>query len=145
MIVDIILKGALVGFSVLHASDYYNRKGPVWYVLTFYNQYIYGELSILLLFILFQDTPAYVCFLILYFDLCEILHFIMFCLSSSRNLCYLKFWNSSFTIFSNTILCCRQINPQPTIFDHPKHSVNTARWIPIGGWMIVVREIATQI
>ena len=91
IIVDMILRSDLVGFSLLHASDYCNRKGSVYYVLTFYNKYIYDELSILLLFILSQDTPAYVCFLILYFDLCEIPHFIMFCLSSSRNLCYLKF------------------------------------------------------
>ena len=51
-------RGTKVGFILLCASDYYDRKGPVCYVLTFYNQYIYSELSILILFILPRDTPA---------------------------------------------------------------------------------------
>ena len=59
----------MVGFSLLHASYYYDRKGTVCYVLTLYNQYIYGELSILLLFILSRDTPAWVHLLLFYFDL----------------------------------------------------------------------------
>ena len=57
-IVDIILRSVLVGFSLLCASDYYNRKRDVCYILTFYSQYRYGELSILFLFILSRDTPA---------------------------------------------------------------------------------------
>ena len=57
-IFDLILRSALVGFSLLCASDYYDIKGRVCYVLFFYNQYSYGELSILVLFLLSQDTPA---------------------------------------------------------------------------------------
>ena len=56
-IADLISRSALVGFSLLRAMDYYYRKGPAYYVLMFYGQYSYGELSILLLFLL-QDTPA---------------------------------------------------------------------------------------
>ena len=57
-IVDIISRSALVGFSRLHASGYYYRKGPVCFVLKFCSQYLYSELSILFLFILLQETPA---------------------------------------------------------------------------------------
>ena len=57
-IVDFISIIVLVGFILLHASYYYNRKGPVFYVYLVYNQYIYVELSIYVLFILSQDTPA---------------------------------------------------------------------------------------
>ena len=57
---------------------YYNRKGIVFYVLSFYNQYSHVELSIFVLFILPQDTPAEVNLLLLYSDLQEICHFIMF-------------------------------------------------------------------
>ena len=39
LIVDLILRSALVGFILLRASDYYNRKGPVFYVLTLYSHY----------------------------------------------------------------------------------------------------------
>ena len=46
LIVDIILGSALSEFNLLRASDYYYRKGPVCYVLTFYSNYCYGELSI---------------------------------------------------------------------------------------------------
>ena len=57
-IIDIISRSALVGFSLLHDINYCYRKGGVCYVLTCYSHYNYGELSILLLFILSQDTPA---------------------------------------------------------------------------------------
>ena len=50
---------------MLHLSNYHYNKGPVCYVLPFYNQHRYGELSILFLFILFWDTPAYVYSLLL--------------------------------------------------------------------------------
>ena len=69
VVVDIISRSALVGFILLCASKYYYRKGLVCYVLLFYNQYIYGELSILILFILSQDTPTEVRLLLLYSDL----------------------------------------------------------------------------
>ena len=78
MIVDLILRSDLVGFSLLSASYYYNRKGAVCCVYLVYNQYSYGELSIYVLFILSQDIPAYVHLVLLYFDLQEICHFIMF-------------------------------------------------------------------
>ena len=45
-------------FSLLRASDYFDRKWQVCYVLYLYNQYIYGELSISVLFVLLQDTSA---------------------------------------------------------------------------------------
>ena len=35
LIIDLILGSALVGFSLLHASNYYYKKGPVCYILTF--------------------------------------------------------------------------------------------------------------
>ena len=78
MIVDLILRSALVGFSMLHAIDYYDRKGLVCYVLFFYNKYSYSELSIFVLFILSRDTPDEVHFLLFYFDLQQINYFIMF-------------------------------------------------------------------
>ena len=56
-IVDLILRSAVVVFSLLHASNYYYRKGPVDHVLTLYGQYSYGELSILFLFVSSRDTP----------------------------------------------------------------------------------------
>ena len=78
MIVDIISRSALVGFSLLHDRDNYDRKGLVCYVLSVYNQYIYGELSIFVLFILSRDTPFEVHLLLLYFDLRHKQYFIMF-------------------------------------------------------------------
>ena len=77
-IVDIISRSALVEFSMLRARNYYNRKGTVCFVLSFYNQYIYCELSILVLFILSRDIPDEVHFLLLYFDICHQRYFIMF-------------------------------------------------------------------
>ena len=64
-IVDITFIRSLAGFSLLRSMDYYYRKGPVCYILMFYSQYSYCELSILFLFILSQDTPAYVHLLLL--------------------------------------------------------------------------------
>ena len=55
---DIIATCALVEFIVLSASDYYDRKGPFYHVVTFYSQYRYGELSIIFLLNLSQDIPA---------------------------------------------------------------------------------------
>ena len=73
-----MLKRALVGFSLIHARNDFYRKGPVSYVLTFHNEYSYGELSILFLFVLLQDKPAVVYVLLLYFDLRETSYSIMF-------------------------------------------------------------------
>ena len=78
MIVDLILRKTFVGFSLLPASDYYHRKGIVCYVLLFDNQYIYGDLSILVLFILLRGTHAEDHFLLFYFSLQQVLYFIMF-------------------------------------------------------------------
>ena len=41
-IVYLILRSALVGFSLLRPNNYYDRKELVCYVLLLYNQYIYG-------------------------------------------------------------------------------------------------------
>ena len=68
-IVDLISRSVLVGFSLLRASNYNYRKRCVCYVLPYYSQFPYGELSILLLFILSRDTLVYVCLLLLYIDL----------------------------------------------------------------------------
>ena len=57
MIFEIVSWSALVGFSLLYASDYYIRRVQVCYALTLNIQYIYGDLSILFSFILTQDTP----------------------------------------------------------------------------------------
>ena len=69
MIFDLILRIALVGFSLLRASYYYNLTGILYYVYSVYNPYGYGELSIYVFFMLSRDTPAYAYLLILYFDL----------------------------------------------------------------------------
>ena len=63
-IVDLISRSALVGFSLLRASNYYYRKGPVivdnltiltihirLLCITLLQIYCYGEISILFLFI----------------------------------------------------------------------------------------------
>ena len=80
MIVDIIPRSALVGFSLLRARGYYYKKGAVCYVLTFYSQYSYGELSILFLFILSRDKLAYVHLMLLYFYIQQIrcLYYVLF-------------------------------------------------------------------
>ena len=54
LIIDLTLRSAPVGFSLLCAIKYYYKKGPFCYVLTFYIHYWYGELSILFLFIFSQ-------------------------------------------------------------------------------------------
>ena len=51
-IVDLISRIALIGFSMLCASNYYYSEGPICYVLNFYSKYLYDKLSILFLFIL---------------------------------------------------------------------------------------------
>ena len=60
MIVDLVLRSALVGFSLLCAIYHYDRKGIVGYVYLVYNPYRYGELSLYVLFVLSLDTLAVV-------------------------------------------------------------------------------------
>ena len=78
MIDDLIPRSALVGLIMLRASDDFYRKGPVCYIITFYNEYSYSELSILFLFILSQYKPAVVHLMLLYFYLRGIIYSIMF-------------------------------------------------------------------
>ena len=59
----------MVGFSLLCDSYYYIKKGLVSYVLSFYNEYSYGKLSICVLFILLLDARTQVHLLLLHFDL----------------------------------------------------------------------------
>ena len=68
-IYDLMLITALVLFSLLCARNYHYNNGLVWYVLPLDSQYCYGWLSILFLFILLLDTPAYVYLLLLSIDL----------------------------------------------------------------------------
>ena len=68
-IVDLIVRGALVVFSLLRASYFYNLKGLVCYVYSVYNPYSYCELSIYVLFILLQDAQSEVHLLLFYLDL----------------------------------------------------------------------------
>ena len=78
MIVDFILRSALVQFSLLRVSYYYNLTEKVRYVYVVYKLKSYSDLSIYVYFILSQYTPAEVNFMILYFDLQQIHHFNMF-------------------------------------------------------------------
>ena len=50
-IIDLNLKSALVGSSLLCDSDWYYSKGPACYVLIIYSQYCYSELLIMFLFV----------------------------------------------------------------------------------------------
>ena len=43
-IVGLVSRISLVGYCMSRANCYYERKGPVCYVLTFYNQYSYGAI-----------------------------------------------------------------------------------------------------
>ena len=89
---------------MLRASDHYNRKGLVFYILLFYNQYVYGDLSIFLFFVLLRFTPAEVHLLILYFYLCHT----RYIFNHNITLLLLKNW---------TQLCC---DISETIFDADK-------------------------
>ena len=77
-IVDLILRIALVGFSLLRLRCYCNRKVIVCYIYLFYSPYSYGKLSIYVSFMLLRDAPAYVHLILLYFNLQQTRHFIMF-------------------------------------------------------------------
>ena len=106
-IVDIILRRSLAGFSMLHARYYYGKKGPVCYFLTSYNKYIYGELSILLLFILSLDTLLR--FIFCYFTLIYdnyVIYYVLFVIIK-KLLFFHNFRICSFVILSNTIFFCR--------------------------------------
>ena len=78
MIVDLIFRNVLVRFSLLRAIYHYILKGIVRYIYSVYNPYTYGGVSINVLLMLLQDTPADVNFILLYFYLQEIRHFIVF-------------------------------------------------------------------
>ena len=79
---------------MLRASDYYFRKGPVCYVFTFYSKYRYIELSIFLLFLLLQDTRAYVHLLLLYIDLRQLFYFIIIYFKPQWNIDFLTIFES---------------------------------------------------
>ena len=66
-IVDLILRSAVVWFSLLRSSYYYNLVGIVCYISLVYNLLIYDGLSIYVCFKLSQDTPADVYLQLLYF------------------------------------------------------------------------------
>ena len=76
------------------------------YLLPFYSQYIYGELSKLFLFILFQDTPEEVHLLLLSIDLRIFSYFkyvlyltiLYFCFSHLYQICF-------FVVFVYTTFC----------------------------------------
>ena len=89
MIVDLILRNALVQFSLLRVSYYYNLTEQVCYVYSVYELKSYSDLSIYVYFMLSQYTPAEVNFMILYFDLQQIPRFIMFSYWSSQNSTYI--------------------------------------------------------
>ena len=115
LIVNLISRRVLVLFSLLHAINYYYSKGPVYYVLTFNSNYGYSELSILFVFILFQDTPAWVHFLLLFIDLQRFCYFHHVLLWTITQFCFThKCWICSFVIFLNTMFSER--NPQPSNF-----------------------------
>ena len=69
VIVDLILRSALVRCSLLRVEYYYNLTEQVCYVYSVYNLWSYIELSINVYFMLLQYKPDEVNFLILYFDL----------------------------------------------------------------------------
>ena len=146
MFFDPILRSNLVGFSLLCASDYYGRKGTVCYVLTFYSQYSYGELSIFSY--LFYRKMHLLRFICCY---CTFIHntyiiFIMFYLKSSRNLVFLTYFESiPLCYFQTHFFAAEKLIPNLPIFDHPQRRVTTERQSPITVWLIVVRDISNQI
>ena len=78
MIVDIISRSALVGFSLLRASYYYNYTGIVCYIYSVYILNSYGDLLINVFYMLSQYISAEVYKLLMYFDLQEICYFFVF-------------------------------------------------------------------
>ena len=87
-IIDIISRSALVLFSLLCTSNYHYNKGHLkvefikWkkctsdcYLLPFYSQYGYGELSKKILFLLLRDTPEEVDLLLLSIELQQFSYF----------------------------------------------------------------------
>ena len=63
-------------------------KGPDCYILTFYNQYCYNELSILFLFILSQDKPAWVNLILFYIDLRKYCYFYYILFQTITEYCF---------------------------------------------------------
>ena len=56
--IEIISRSVQEGLILLCADNYYYIKGTVFYVLSYYSQFFYIELSISVLFLWFQDTPV---------------------------------------------------------------------------------------
>ena len=77
MIIDLISRSALVGFSLLRVRYYYNSTDILYYVYFDYSLQPYDELSIYVCFKFLRDTPADIHFQLLYYDLQQIRHFIM--------------------------------------------------------------------
>ena len=146
LIVGIISRSALVLFSMLCARNYYYRKEPVFYVLTFYSNYLYGELSIfsylyyceihlcrLICLYCTLTYNNYVIFIMLYFKLSSNFYFLV-------NIEYVPFWY----FWTQFLSADKEIHNIP-IFDHPQRSATTEIWITIGGKQIMARDILTQI
>ena len=127
---------------MLRASYYYFRKGSVCYILTFYSQCFYSELSIcsyvfnrgiqLLWFICFYYTLIYNKYII----------FIMFYFKLLRNFVFPNFFE--YVPFKH-ICKLQKRNHNPPVFDHRQQSVTTERQSPIGYRIIVVKDIVNLI
>ena len=84
-IIDLIFGSALVGFSLLCVSYYYNWTGIVCYVYLVYNIFNYSDC-----FKLSRDTPAKVYLQLLFVDLQWIHQLRMFCYWSSQNSIFIE-------------------------------------------------------
>ena len=146
LIIGLISRSFLVGFSMLSTRKYYYRKGPVCCILKFYSNYCYGELSILFLLILSRDTPAYVHFLLLQIDLQQFCYFMMFYFKLLQCFAYLNFFESiPLWYFWTQYFAADKEIPNLQIFDHPQRSATTERCSTIGDRLITMRWILTQI
>ena len=146
-VVDIISRIALVGFSLLLGRNYYDKKGPVCYILTIISPYSCGELSTLFFYILLQDTSADIHLLLLYFDAIKISYFydvlfeiITVFLFFSQTSEYVPLWYFQKQFFAPD----KSIHNLP-ILDYLKHSATTEIWSTIWDQLIMVNEIMTQI
>ena len=92
-IVDIISRSVLLGLSLFCDCNYYLREGPVCYVLSFYSNYCYREVSILFLFIWLQDTLVWVHFLPLYIYLQQFCFSFFFSLNHHGTMLFSKILN----------------------------------------------------
>ena len=146
LIFDIVSISVLVGFSLICASKYYYMKGHVCYVLPYYSHYLYSELSILFLF---YDHEIHLCRFILYYFTSfyeSIVIFIMFPINHHGILLFSRnFSICSFVVFWAQIFTSNKEIHNVPIFDQTKSSPTTEIWSNIGGWLIVWRDIVTQI